>query len=164
MSTIDLQVDAFLSKRHKFPKVDPENVKIFRDNRTHYEKFNDIINLCNQRISQEVLPEWEKLVGRSIVEPCYYKSGLNYGKKLLQKAQKEFKLKNGEIKIDPSITMPDCLKSKPKEHSQFCNPQGDKCVYLCEKESTQGQMEELFRENSDMLSLLDCKNFMFIFD
>jgi hypothetical protein len=133
LSTIDFQVDAFLSKRHKFPRKDPISVKKFKDNRTAYEKFNDVINTCNQKISPELLPEWEKLVGRSIVEPCYYKSGLNFGKNLLQKAQKEFKLRNGEIEIDPTITMPECLKDKPNKHSQFCNPEGNKCIYLCEK-------------------------------
>jgi len=94
LSTIDFQVDAFLAKRHKFPKIDPTSIKQFKDNRTPYEKLNDIINTCNQRVSPELFPEWEKLCGRSIVEPCYFKSGLNFGKKLLQKAQKEFKLKN----------------------------------------------------------------------
>ena len=158
LSTIDFHVDAFLSKRHKFPRKDPISVKKFKDNRTAYEKFNDIVNTCNQKISPELLPEWEKLVGRSIVEPCYYKSGLNFGKNLLQKAQKEFKLKNGEIEIDPTITMPECLKDKPNKHSQFCNPEGNKCIYLCEKEDTQKQMEVLFKEEADLLNKLDCKN------
>ena len=130
LSTIDFQVDAFLAKRHKFPKIDPKGIKQFKDMRTPYEKLNDIINTCNQRVSPELLPEWEKLCGRSIVEPCFYKSGLNFGKKLLQKAQKEFKLKNGPINIDPLVTMPKSLINKSNEHSKFCNQEGDMCVYV----------------------------------
>ena len=32
------------------------------------------------------------------------------------------------------------------------------CIYLCEKGDTQIQMEDLFKEGSDLLSKLDCKN------
>ena len=30
LSTIDFQVDAFLAKRHKFPKIDPISIKNLR--------------------------------------------------------------------------------------------------------------------------------------
>ena len=56
-----------------------------------------------------------------------------------QKDQKEFKLKNSKIDINAKITMPDYLKSEPSEHSQFCHPEGNKCIYLCDKENTQQQ-------------------------
>lgn len=75
MSTIDVMVDAFLANRHKFPGKDPSNIKKIEDKRTPVQKMSDVINTCNQKISPELVPEWERLCGRSIVEPCYYKSG-----------------------------------------------------------------------------------------
>ena len=149
-------VDAFLANRHKFPGRDPSNVKNFEDKRTPVQKMSDVINTCNQKISPELVPEWERLCGRSIVEPCYYKSGLNFGEKLLQKAQKEFKLKNGDIDIDPYVTMPQSLKNKPQTHSPLCNPSGDICIYLCKTDNIQLQLKELIADINSLYDKLDC--------
>ena len=157
LSNIDKTAEAFLAKRHKFPSHDPLHIRKFSDNRSPVEKFSDIINICNQKVSSNLLPEWEKLCGRSIVDPCYYRSGLNYGKNLLQKAQKEFKLNNTKIDVNADVTMPVSLKCKPQSHSDLCRPENNICVYLSEKLRSQDQLHDLFQDKTQLLNKLECK-------
>ena len=89
---------------------------------------------------------------------CYYKSGISYLERDMKLLQKQFKY-NKEIKLDPAVNMPDCIKSK--EHSIHCEPSNQKCNYMSNSNTVYKDakqlIEFLFNNQKEIHSTLQNK-------
>ena len=131
------EVQSMLARKFIFPRKDFE-VEQHLDERSSAEKFADVINILNTRLSPEMAALWSEICGYNIENACYYKSGMSFMKKEMEKLREEFKYEK-TVEIDPSQTMPTCLNNN--EHSKNCKPVGNKCIYSSKIKNTQNFSE-----------------------
>ena len=102
-------------------------IKQYKDKRSPAEKYRDIISIINGKLDPELASLWSDLCQYDVAHECFYQSGIAYLERDMKLLQKQFKY-NKEIKLDPVINMPDCIKST--EHSIHCEPNNQKCTYM----------------------------------
>ena len=117
MSNIDMAVNkilnteseivSMLSKRFIFPNQDLD-IYQYQDQRSSSEKFNDIINILNTRLSPAMKTLWSEICGYNIENPCYYKTGMSFMQQEMNKVRETYKY-NKPVKIDASQTIPENL-------------------------------------------------------
>ena len=115
-----------LASRFIFPRSE-DHVEQFIDKRTPVEKFRDIISVINGKLDPELASLWSDLCQYDVAHECYYKSGIAYLERDMKLLQKQYKF-NKELKLDSSVNMPECIKSK--EHSSHCDQSNNKCNYM----------------------------------
>ena len=135
MSNIDMAVNkilnteseivSMLSKRFIFPHQDLD-IYQHQDQRSPSDKFNDIINILNTKLSPEMKALWSKICNYNIENPCYYKTGMSFMQQEMNKVRETYKY-NKPVKIDASQTIPENLLTKP--HSTHCKTTDNVCTY-----------------------------------
>ena len=149
---------AMLASRYIFPKND-SNIKQYKDKRSPAEKYRDIISIINGKLDPELASLWSDLCQFDVAHECFYKSGIAYLERDMKRLQKQFKYEK-EIKLDPVINMPDCIKST--EHSIHCEPNNQKCTYMTKCKTTYKDPKELimflFHNQKEIQSTLKNKD------